>query len=765
MPLRHPSLGLRTKFLLSLVVTIAGLSFATLLVVRHSAKKHLQQEIVEEAQNSQLTFQALLHQHQATLSRKANLLATLAAVTLTDDPRLQNSADNPLETEGSDLVALSDGDNRITTLHATDPHFTAGDAEQLLARSLRRGVSSDWWFTRGTLYQVVLQPVQRQVAPADRPSDTMIAGPRRQASQDLQSGTVIVGREVGYAAVHDMGRMSSSKLAFSYGGDIVASTLTPLDEHELGQRIQGLASQGQAAQGQIQIQGEPYFAISVALTDASAPGASLVILKSYREAAAFLSELNRLLIGLGLLALLTGTSLAIFISDTFTRPLANLDKGVQALERGNFNFPLETAGDDEVGRVTRAFDRMRCTLQKNESQKRQLEDQLRQSQKMEALGRLAGGVAHDFNNLLTVITGHSDLMVERLDAGHPLLGSGQQIRKAADRAAALTRQMLAFSRQQALEVSVFDLNALVTDMCKLLKRLIKEDIEFNFCAAESLGRVKADTGQIEQVLLNLVVNACDAMPQGGKLTIETHNLLVDADYARTRATLEEGHYTVLAVSDTGHGMDAETKARMFEPFFTTKEEGKGTGLGLATVYGVVKQSDGFIWVETAPGAGTRFELYLPRVEETIKPAQAEKIAPALARANETVLLAEDEGAVRDLACEFLTEAGYRVFVAHDGERALKIAEKLNEPIHLLVTDVVMPKMRGPELAERLKRVRPDMKVVYMSGYLDQNEGGVQCVGNSEYLQKPFSRDLLVYRVGAALRGDSVTAPAAESIVA
>ena len=744
MAMRQPNLGLRTKFLLSLVLTTTGLSFATLLVVRHLAKKHLQQEIVTEAQNSELTFKALLHQRQAALSRKANLLATLAAVTLTDDPALQDSADNPLETEGSDLVVLTDGDNKITALHTTNPHFTASDAEGLLSRSVSRGATSDWWYAGGALYQVVLQPVQRRVSPEDPPS-----------------GTVVVGREIGYAAVHDMGRMSSSGVAFSYGADVVASTLTPLDEHELGQRARGMASEGQ-----IQIRDEPYFAISVPLTDAPAPSARLIILKSYREAAAFLNELNRLLIGLGTIALLTGTWLAIFISDTFTRPLENLDKGVQALERGDFNFPLEARGDDEVAHVTRAFDQMRGTLQKNESQKQRLEEQLRQSQKIEALGRLAGGVAHDFNNLLTVIKGHSDLMVERLDSGHPLLGSGQQIRKAADRAAALTRQMLAFSRQQALEATVFDLNALVTDMCKLLNRLIHEDVEFVFRPGESLGRVKADTGQIEQVLLNLVVNACDAMAQGGKLTVETHNLLVDADYAGTRPTLEVGHYTVLTVTDTGHGMDAETKARIFEPFFTTKEQGKGTGLGLATVYGVVKQSGGFIWVETSPGAGSRFEVYLPRVEADIKPAQTEKLTPARACASETVLLAEDEEGVRQLACEFLTAAGYRVFVAQDGERALKIAEMLNEPIHLLVTDVVMPKMRGPELAERLKRVRPDIKVVYMSGYLDQDASSEHSVGDSEYLQKPFSRDLLVHRVGAALRnGSSVTAMAGQSIVA
>jgi signal transduction histidine kinase len=631
------------------------------------------------------------------------------------------------------------------------------DAEQLLGQSLRRRATSDWWYSGGHLYQVVLQPVQRQTAPPEDPQSALgFVGPKHEVPDNPgQAGTVVVGREVGYATVHEMGRMSSSKLAFTYGADVVASTLSALDEHELSQSAQKLATQNQASDMQLQIDREPYVAISVPLTDGPAPGARMIILKSYRQAAAFLSELNHLLIALGMLALLTGTWLAIFISDTFTRPLANLDKGVQALEQGDFNFPLEARGDDEVAHVTRAFNQMRGTLQKNELQKQQLEDQLRQSQKMEALGRLAGGVAHDFNNLLTVITGHSDLMVERLDPGNPLLGSGQQIRKAADRAAALTRQMLAFSRRQEMETSVFDLNALVTDMCKLLKRLVKEDIEFSFAAAESLGRVKADTGQIEQVLLNLVVNACDAMAHGGKLAIETHNLSVDEEYASKRAMPGQGYYTVLTVSDTGHGMDLETKARIFEPFFTTKEKGHGTGLGLATVYGVVKQSGGSIWVESAPGAGTRFEVYLPTVEEKIKVAEPEKIALTRAGANQTVLLAEDEEAVRDLACEFLTAAGYRVFVAHDGERALKIAETLNEPIHLLVTDVVMPKMRGPELAERLKRLRPDIKVVYMSGYLDEDESCQHAVRDSEYLQKPFSRELLVHRVGEALRGFSV----------
>jgi signal transduction histidine kinase/ActR/RegA family two-component response regulator len=732
------NLRLRTKLLLSFVLITAALSCATLLAVRHVAKKHLQQEIVAENQTSVLTYLAMLHEHQLALGRKADLLATLADLTYLDAPTFQQSTDNPLETDGSDLVVLADGNHQIMTLHTTNPNFTPAIAQAQLLSSLGKQATSDWWYAGGALYQVAVQPVQRRPSP-----------------ENTQLGTVVVGREIGYSAIHNLGRTHSSDLAFSYDGNIVSSTLGAIDEHELDRQARDLQSSGQ-----IQIANQQFYAISVGLTDGPGPTARLITLKSYNRAAEFLSELNHLLIGLGVLALMSGTWMALIISDTFTRPLASLDRGVQALERGDFAYPLEARGGDEVAHVTRAFDQMRGTMQKNEAQKRQLEEELRQSQKMEALGRLAGGVAHDFNNLLTVIKGHSELIVERLPAKDPLLGSGHQIRKAADRAASLTRQMLAFSRRQALEPTVFDMNSLVADMYKLLKRLIHEDIEFTFRAGESLGRVKADTGQIEQVLLNLSVNGSDAMPRGGKLVIETKNVVVDADYAAARPNVEPGYYVMLAVTDTGHGMTPETKARIFEPFFTTKESGKGTGLGLATVYGVVKQSGGFIWVDSTVGKGTRFEVYLPRVEQNVTPYPPEELAPPVrTHAVGTVLLAEDEEGVRTLAYEFLTSAGYRVFVANDGARALEIAETLAEPIHVLVTDVVMPKMRGPELATRMRHARPDLKVVFMSGYLEQNEGGEDFTGSATFLQKPFSKDVLVRQVGAALHGESSSVPA------
>jgi CheY-like chemotaxis protein len=288
-------------------------------------------------------------------------------------------------------------------------------------------------------------------------------------------------------------------------------------------------------------------------------------------------------------------------------------------------------------------------------------------------------------------------------------------------------------------------------MDKLLKRLVREDIELSFRPGASLGRLKADPGQIEQVIMNLVVNSCDAMPNGGKLAIETYNLDVNNEFASARRSIEPGDYVVLAVADTGCGMDAATKSHIFEPFFTTKEAGKGTGLGLATVYGVVNQSNGGIWVESEPGRGTRFEIYLPRVEAPLAAQCAEKQPANGCKRSATVLIVEDEEAVLELASEFLKTAGYNVLTAQNGADALAIAQDLQKPIHVLVTDIVLPKMRGPELAERVKRVRPDVKIVYMSGYLEYDKKAGQFLEEGVFLQKPYTRDALIAKVDETLR--------------
>jgi CheY-like chemotaxis protein len=344
-----------------------------------------------------------------------------------------------------------------------------------------------------------------------------------------------------------------------------------------------------------------------------------------------------------------------------------------------------------------------------------------------------------------------------MEPSNTFYGSARQIEKASDRAAALTRQLLAFSRMQVLQPKILNLNSLVSEMFSILKRLVREDIAFTFRSGESLARVKADPGQIEQVIMNLAVNAADAMPSGGSLTIETQNFSADESFCTSRVPLAPGEYVRLVVEDTGHGMDAATMARIFEPFFTTKELGKGTGLGLATVYGVVKQSGGCIWVDSSPGNGTRFEVYLPAVQELEQSASVVMDDAADARHSGVVLLVEDEDQVRDLAAEFIKSAGYTVLTAQNGQDALRVVERFGKPIRVLVTDIVMPKLRGPELAKELKQRYSDLRVVYMSGYLEFNSGNSDFLENMFFLQKPFSNNSLVAKINEALESDRESA--------
>jgi PAS domain S-box-containing protein len=385
------------------------------------------------------------------------------------------------------------------------------------------------------------------------------------------------------------------------------------------------------------------------------------------------------------------------------------------------------------------------------TERRILERQLRMAGKMEAVGRLSGGIAHDFNNLLGVIIGYSQVLKRRLDPGNALLEHAEEIEKAGQRAASLTRQLLAFSRQQILTPSILNLNDLVLDMAKMLPRLIGEDIAVSTSLCADLGMVKADQGQIEQVIMNLAVNARDAMPEGGKLRIETNNVELDQAYSWKHAGAKPGHYVMLAVIDSGVGIAAETLAHIFEPFFTTKEVGKGTGLGLATVYGVVKQSGGYIWVDSEPGQGASFQIFLPRVEEAVTTMVAITPLAETIGGSETILLVEDAEALRKLTQSLLECHGFRVLVAQNGEEAIQVEAQHSGRINLLLTDVVMPGMNGRVLTERLLPKQPAMRVLYISGYTDSFIAGHGVLERGVVLlHKPFTEDALIRKVREVL---------------
>jgi signal transduction histidine kinase len=498
---------------------------------------------------------------------------------------------------------------------------------------------------------------------------------------------------------------------------------------------------------------------------------------------------------IGLFLFVMGIASAFVLSRNITGPLYQLTGSATAISRGDHSRFVDIHQDDEFGQLAKAFNtmveklhesqrelerkvqertaqleaanRQLESLSETNAQKRSLaerertdalealyntEKQLLQSQKLEAVGRLAGGISHDFNNLLTVILGYSDIMKRNLQEGHPLRRNVVEIVRASERAASLTRQLLAFSRKQVMQPKVFDLNTIVTDLEKMLRRMIGEDVELRVSLQDELDHIKADPVQLEQVIMNLVVNARDAMPRGGKLSIETSNVYLDEAYAREHVSVVPGDYVMLAISDTGCGMKEETRLHIFEPFFTTKEQGKGTGLGLSTVYGIVRQSGGNIWVYSEEGRGTTFKVYFPRV--TAHAEEYKRISGGLdsPRGSETILLVEDAELVRNLARQVLEGAGYRVLEAASAEAAIDLCGQINgDKIDLLLTDVVMPGMSGNEMSRVLLAKQPDMPVLYMSGYTDDAivQHGVLEAGIN-FLQKPFTPGALALKVREVL---------------
>ena len=739
------TIRLRTKFLLSVLAISAGLTAATLAVVSNHVERGIRNSLRDELQSSVKTYETFDKQRENTMVRSAAQVANLpnvrALMTTEDAATIQDESKEIWHLSGSNLLVLGNRRGEVVGLQASSTDFTREQAATFLSLSMQRGAASDWWLAGGHLYEVWFQPIY-----FGSPGWGSIIG------------VLAVGLEIDDQVAKDFSLIVASEIVFQSGNQVLASSLAP------GGKIPA-ASQVVNGQGapttpqELDLGKERYLVTTVSLSSGEELPVTLSVLKSLDRATAFLGRLNRILLALGFVSVLAGGTLVFLVSHTFTKPLSNLVAGVRALDEGNFDYPLQKDGKDEVGEVTGAFDRMRTNLQKTQAEQRQLEERLRQAHKMEAVGRLAGGVAHDFNNLLTVIRGNSDLLMDRSSADRSQRKHVEQIQKASDRAVSMTRQLLAFSRMQVLQPRVIDLNATISEMNKMIPRLIGEHIEFNFFPDPALPAVLADPGQMEQVFLNLAVNARDAMAGGGKLNVSTKKTVFDVIEAAKHPPMAPGEYAKLSVSDTGHGMDAETKAHIFEPFFTTKGVGKGTGLGLATVYGIVKQSGGFIWVESTPGKGTTFDIYLPASRKAVADGEQTREAKAVPGGKETILLVEDETGVRELASEFLKAGGYTVLEARDGTEALACVTNYSCTIDLLLTDMVRPRMSGAELAEKLWSIRPDLRVIFMTGYAEFSaKNGETMATDASVLQKPFSRRTLLERVREVISATNCKQP-------
>lgn len=587
----------------------------------------------------------------------------------------------------------------------------------------------------------------------------VVSEPARFADELL--GTLTVGYALDDGLAKRLADVTRCDVSLVSNGHVYASSLPAAGRAALTAAIAQGDWPGQDTTGSVRRVADAEYAIGVfpisrnAGTDATA---RLLLMQDRRPTQLFISQIQRRLLGAGAIIFVVAVGGSLLFSRRMSRPLQDLAAAAEDIAGGNWARQLPVRGSVEATMMAQAVNHMTTGLRHWYEEAKTRDDQLRQVQKLEAVGRLAGGVAHDFNNLLTAIKGYGDLLLEDLVPADPHRGDVEEILKAADRAAVLTKQLLAFSRRQVVVVRVLSLDAVVAGTDKMLRRLIGEDIKLTTSIHPDSGRVRADPSQIEQVLLNLVVNARDAMPKGGTIEIELANVVLGGAAGRSHATLAPGRYVRLSVRDTGSGMTHEVKARIFEPFFTTKEEGRGTGLGLAMVYGIVEQAGGAIDVDSEVDRGTAFHVYLPRTSEpeVVQVAEA-ATAPEVGRGTETVLLVEDEPRVAALIASVLERAGYVVLQAMEGDRALEIVRAHTAPIDLLLTDVVMPGMNGRELAEHVRSLRRDIRVLYMSGYSDDAilRRGVE-TARVNFIQKPFSMEALTVRVRETLRASSET---------
>lgn len=713
-PFKH----LRTKLLVAMVAVVFLLTAGVLALVQARMRRQVRADLASSLRTESRLYAEMEQVRREQARQAAQLIAnqpTLKALMSTNDRlTVEDGSQSILPISQADLLILENPSGKMLALHWKSSNITAAMVMPLLQAT--EG-DEDWWFIGGKLYDVNLVAMSAGTGVDERPL-----------------GRMALGREIRQDAILGSGAFEKSAFTFEREGRVLLSSLSPEVWSEFEGALPREMTAANAARD-FEVRGERYLASFVEL-----PGdhpVRLYCLQSYDQATGFLHELNRMLVILGVVAVLAGAFIAFVLSRQITRPLELLVAGTQQLKKGDFEFQVPIRGNDEVADLGRAFDEMR------ESLKNSREGMVR-SARLEAVGRLAGGVAHDFNNLVMIIKGYSDMLLDSVPAqARPHL---EEIKRAGDRASGLTRQLLAFSRKQMLEPQILDPNQSVRNMVKMLRVLIGEDIELVTMLSDQIGRVLVDPGQLEQVIMNLAVNARDAMPGGGKLILETQAKRLDEEYVARNSDALVGDYVLIAVTDNGSGMSKETMAHMFEPFFTTKEQGKGTGLGLATVYGIVKQSKGHISVYSEVGVGTTFKVYLPALAKAVPTARTEKSAGEI-KGTGTVLLVEDEAALRILTATSLKKLGYTVLEAGNGVEALAAAAASTGQIDVVVADIVMPQMGGPELVEKLRVSRGHFSVIFISGYTEAAALEHARVGTDALLlTKPFSTETLAAKI-------------------
>ena len=709
-----------------MLAVIFLLTASVLVLVHAQLRTHVRRDLISTLQAESAVYTEIESARREEARQGALLIAdqpSLKALMSTNDrPTIQDGAASLWQTSQSDLLVLQSSSGQVLGFFAKSNELGESWAAPLLQAT---SGSQDWWVSGGHLFDVNVVPI---VAGAGEVQHIL--------------GRIALGREVSPQAIHRTDLFGNSSLIFERDGKVVLSSLTS-EKANLFQ-----AAEADASIRDVTLAGEHYLASSAELSGDHP--VRLHFLQSYDQATAFLNELDRTLYGMGILAIVVGALVVFGLSRQITQPIERLVYGTRQLEEGNYDFTIPLTGKDEVAALTRSFIEMRNHL-------KQSRESMLRSARLEAVGRLAGGVAHDFNNLVMIIKGYSELVQDAVPPEvRPQL---EEIKRAGDRASGLTRQLLAFSRKQVLEPQVLDPNQIVSGMVKMLRVLIGEDIELVTNLSEQAGRVQVDPGQLEQVIMNLAVNARDAMPTGGKLVIETHSCVLDDTYSATHSDVAPGPFVLIAVTDTGHGMKPEVLAHIFEPFFTTKDAGRGTGLGLATVYGIVKQSRGDIGVYSEPGMGTTFKIYLPAVNKaSASPSSAS--SATLTKGEGTILLVEDEAPLRTLTAETLRRLGYTVLQAGNGLEAIAVSDAHAGAIDILITDIVMPRMGGPELVEQLRQKRMSVRVIFMSGYTEAAAlENLKLGADAVLLTKPFSTEMLARRVSEFCKPASKAAAA------